>query len=125
MEIEMRVFPLLAIVLVTGACASAGPFPQTGDDPAAAIANAERLIGEAQQAGADSVVADVMGSARQHLAAAQVERRSDNVGRAVLHGREAAADAAYAKAAAERAAAEKARAAAQAALDSLGSGGAR
>ena len=53
---NMRVF---ALALFTAGCASAGGgiFPEAGDG-AASIANADRLIAEAQQAGADSLAAE-------------------------------------------------------------------
>ena len=103
-----------------GACASGGGIFPTAGDPNAAIANAERLIAEAQQAGADSLVPDVMASARQNFAAAQVLMKQRSTDRAALKGREAAADATYARAAALRATAERERAAAQAALAAVG-----
>jgi hypothetical protein len=103
-----------------GACASGGGIFPTAGDPNAAVANAERLIAEAQQAGADSLVPDAMASARQNFAAAQVLMRQRSLDRAALKGREAAADATYARAAALRATAERERAAAQAALNAVG-----
>ena len=103
-----------------GACASGGGIFPTAGDPNASMANAERLIAEAQQAGADSLVPDVMASARQNFAAAQVIMKNRSTDRAALKGREAAADATYAKAAAMRVTAERERAAAQAALNAVG-----
>src|SRR5215204_2458527 len=62
---NMRVF---ALALFSAGCASAGGvFPEAGDG-ASAIANAERQIAAAQQAGADSLAAEVLNSARQHVA---------------------------------------------------------
>ena len=117
---NMRVF---ALALFTAGCASAGGgiFPEAGDG-AASIANAERLIAEAQQAGGDSLAAEAMTSARQHVATAKTQQGRDD-DRAAMHGRQAAADAAYARAAANRAAAERQRAAAAASLSALPRGG--
>lgn len=105
-----------------GACATGGGIFPTAGDPTAAVANAERLIAEAQQAGADSLAPDVMSSARQNFAAAQELMRRRSMDRAALKGREAAADATYAKASAQRAAAERERAAAKVALDAVSGG---
>ena len=117
---NMRVF---ALALFSAGCASAGGgvFPEAGDG-ASAIANAERRIAEAQQAGGDSLAAEVLTSARQHVAAAKsLQGRDDN--RAAMHGRQAAADATYARALAARTAAERQRAAAAASLNALPRGG--
>jgi len=105
-----------------GACASGGGIFPTAGDPVAAVSNAERLIAEAQQAGADSLAPDAMSSARQNFATAQVLMRQRSLDRAALKGREAAADATFAKAFAQRAAAERERAAAKAALDAVPGG---
>lgn len=112
----------LGAAAALSACASGGgPFPSSGD-PTAPIANASRLIGEAQQAGADSVAPEAMAAARQALADAQVLVRRRSSDRAAVRGREAAAEAAYAKAAAQRAVAEREHGRAKAALDSLSGG---
>jgi len=123
----MRRVPAVAALITSalatgavGACASGGGIFPTAGDPNASVANAERMIAEAQQAGADSLVPEVMSSARQNFATAQVLLRERSLDRAALKGREAAADATYARAAALRAAAERERRAAQAALDAAG-----
>ncbi len=105
MHVLRRVAVVAAIAAAGafGACASGGGIFPTAGDPNAAVSNAERLISEARQAGADSLVPDVMASARQNLAAAQVLIRQRSPDRAALKGREAAADATYARAAAQRA----------------------
>ena len=100
---------LVAALGVTGAgCASTGGIPEAGD-PGAAIAGAEALIQEAQRAGADSLAAEPLAMARQTLAAAKLARDDRDTHRAALLGREAQADATYAKEAAERARAQRAR----------------
>ena len=110
----------LGTAITLGACASGGGvFPSSGD-PTASIANAERLIEEARQAGADSLASDVMAAARQELADAQVLLRRRSTDRAAVRGREAMADATYAKAVAQRAAAERERDRAKTALEAVG-----
>ena len=59
-----------AVALAGCASAGGGLFPEAGDAPSA-IAGAERMISEAQQAGADSLARDAMTSARNNLAAAR------------------------------------------------------
>jgi hypothetical protein len=112
-----------AVTAVLSACASAGGglFPEAGD-PGAAIPNAERLITEAQTAGAEQYAAEALTSARANLDAARAEQAGHHNDRAALKARMAVADAEFAKASAERAKAEKMRADAQAALAALPGG---
>jgi hypothetical protein len=120
----MRNMRMFALVLVFSGCASAGGgiFPEAGD-AGAAITNADRLIGEAQQVGADSLASEAIASARQHLAEARAQQQNRDEERAAMHARMAAADATYARAAANRAVADRRKAAAQTALNSLPHGG--
>jgi len=120
----MRSMRMFALALVFAGCASAGGgiFPEAGD-AGAAISNADRLITDAQQAGADSLVAEAMTSARQHLAEARTQQQNRDDDRAAMHARMAAADATYARAAVNRALADRRRAAAQTALNALPRGG--
>jgi hypothetical protein len=99
-----RIWRMAAVVALAG-CASAGGglFPEAGDAPAA-IAGAERMISEAQQAGADSLAGAEMTTARNSLAAA----RAASGNRAALLGRQAQADARYARALADKVKAERA-----------------
>jgi hypothetical protein len=112
----MRTIRAFALSLIAAGCASGGRFPQQTGDPRAEIATAERLVGAAQQAGADSLAPQALALARQQLAAAQADVIANENDRAAFKARLAAADATYARAAAERAKAERARASAQAAL---------
>ncbi|MGI8496504.1 MAG: hypothetical protein ACR2OG_02830 [Gemmatimonadaceae bacterium] len=125
----MRIVHVMSGALLLAGCASAGGsgiFPEAGE-PNAAIANAQRLISEAQQAGADSLASAAMASARQNLATAQAELGTNhNNNKAALKAREAAADASYARAQTERTMAERQEAQARQALSSLPpTGGAR
>lgn len=122
----MHVSRLLAIALVAGGCASAGGgiFPEAGE-PVAALSRAQALIQDAERAGADSLAAAAMASARRNVVEAELAQRARDNNRAALRAREAQADATYAKAAAERAKADRARADADAALKALPPGGAR
>jgi hypothetical protein len=116
---NMRVF---ALALFSAGCASAGGvFPEAGDG-ASALANAERQIAAAQQAGADSLAAEVLNWARQHVAVGKTMQGRDD-DRAAMHGRQAVADATYARALAARTAAERQQAAAAASLNALPRGG--
>ena len=108
-----------------GACATAGGFPK-GSDAALAIQQAERLIAEAQAAGADSLASAQLADARRHLGLAQGEQVARKSDRAALHARSAQADARYAKSVAMQKAAERFQADAQSALQALPpNGGAR
>ena len=110
----------LAAALWTG-CATGGAasiFPEAGD-PDAAIANAEREIAAAQQAGADSLAGEIMASARQNLTAARMQLQARDRGRAALSAQQAVADALYARERTRRLAAERQQAQAQAALQAL------
>lgn len=108
-----------------GACASAGggggggAFPTPMGDPANVVAHANAMIEEASVAGADTLARDVMASARQHVADAQIELRDKHTARASLRAREAVADATYAKALADRIMAERSRSAEEALLQQL------
>jgi hypothetical protein len=104
-----------------GACASAGggAFPTPMGDPANVVAHANVLIEEASVAGADTLAREVMASARQHIADAQIELRDKHTARASLRAREAVADATYAKALADRIMAERSRSAEEALLQQL------
>jgi hypothetical protein len=120
-----------AVLLATGAlsagllsaCASpgggGGGFPAPIGDPANVVAHANAIIEEASVAGADTLARDVMASARQHVADAQIELREKHTARASLRAREAVADANYAKAQAERIMADRSRAAEEALLQQL------
>jgi hypothetical protein len=119
----MRTWCTLAAVLVVAGCASGGGiYPEAGD-PNAAIANAQRLIGEAEQAGADSLAADPLGTARQNLAAAQSFLQNRQNERAAMKAQEAAADAAYARELVMRIRADREAAQARGAFDALPPGG--
>jgi hypothetical protein len=113
---------MVAVAFALTACASAGGsiFPEAGE-PIAAIAAAERLINDAQQAGADSLAAEPLAAARTHLA----EARAATGNRAALKGRQAQAAATFARAEAERKLAERAQVQAQESLRALPPGGAR
>lgn len=107
----------MAVAVTLAGCASAGGggiFPEAGDAPGA-IGGAERLISEAQQAGADSLATEMITSARNNLASAKAA--SGN--RAALLGRQAQADARLARAEADRVKAERARDEAARALTAL------
>jgi hypothetical protein len=117
----------LGIVAVLAGCASAGAnsiFPESGD-PNAAIANAERQIAEAVTAGADSLAAQPIASARQNLADAKSLANDGKGDHAALEARAAVADAIFARAEARRIAAERTRAEALASLNQLPPGGAQ
>ena len=114
----------LATTLAATGCASAGAFPESGD-AAAAIAGAERLIRDAERAGADSFATEPLAAARRNLATAQGQRDARQLDRAALTAREAQADATLAREAAERAKAQRARDAAATAARQLPPGGAR
>ena len=75
----MRNMCVFALALLSAACASAGGgiFPEAGDG-AAAIANAERMITEAERVGADSLAAEALASARQHVAVAKTQQGRDD-----------------------------------------------
>lgn len=118
-------FAILLGACALGACASAGGFPK-GSDPAAAIRLAERLIADAQAAGADSLASAQLADARRHLGLAQGEQVARKSDRATLHARSAQADARYAKSVALQKAAERSQTEAQSALQALPpNGGAR
>jgi hypothetical protein len=114
-----------AVVLLSGllgACASAGgggAFPTPIGDPGNVVAHANTLIEEASVAGADTLARDIMASARQHVADAQIELRDKHTARASLRAREAVSDATYAKALADRIMAERSRSAEEALLQQL------
>ncbi|HSJ65981.1 MAG TPA: hypothetical protein VK922_19010 [Gemmatimonadaceae bacterium] len=123
----MRRMSWLGIVAVLAGCASAGAnsiFPEAGE-PNAAIANAERRIAEAVSAGADSLAAEPLASARQNLADAKANLNERNAARAALEARAAAADATFAREESRRLTAERTRAEALASLNQLPPGGAR
>ena len=109
----------LTAVLATG-CASGGGsiFPEAGDADAA-ISNAERQIGQAVAAGADSLASDGMAAARQNLATARSMNTGSTRDRAALAGRRAAADAIYAQERSKQVMAERTQAQAKASLDAL------
>jgi hypothetical protein len=120
----MRNTRVFALALFATGCASAGgPFPKQTGDSRTEIATAERLIAQAQQAGADSLAPEPLVLARQQLASAQADQIANQPDRAAFKGRLAAADAMYARAAAERVRAERVRAAEQAALQDSTRGG--
>lgn len=118
-------FATLLGACALGACASAGGFPKS-PDATPAIQQAERLIAEAQAAGADSLAAAQIAEARRHLGLAQGEQVARKTDRAALHARSAQADARYARSVALQKAAERSQAEAQSALQALPpNGGAR
>ena len=105
---------------VLAACASnGGAFPTPIGDPGNVVAHANAMIEDASVAGADTLARDVMASARQHVADAQIELRDKHTARASLRAREAVADATYAKALADRIMAERSRSAEEALLQQL------
>gem|GEM_PF-3803030 len=110
---------LVATSAVLAACASSGAFPAPIGDPGNVVAHANAMIEEASVAGADTLARDVMASARQHVADAQIELRDKHTARASLRAREAVADATYAKALADRIMAERSRSAEEALLQQL------
>ncbi|MFN2400715.1 MAG: hypothetical protein ABR543_19080 [Gemmatimonadaceae bacterium] len=123
----MRIVRAIGAAMIMAGCASGGGsiFPEAGE-PNAAIANAQRLIAEAQQAGADSLAREALATAQQNVAAAQTELRNNNNDRAALKAREAAADATFAREQARRVLADREQARARGALDALPpNGGAR
>jgi hypothetical protein len=110
---------VMSLTGLLGGCATlGGPIPSSGD-PSVAVADAQRAIETARQAGADSLAAGELASARQYRAAAQEDLRKRDAGRSALNARQARADADYARALARRVAAERARSDAQAALGRL------
>jgi hypothetical protein len=111
---------LVVASAVLAACASSGAaFPAPIGDPGNVVTHANALIEDASVAGADTLARDVMASARQHVADAQIELRDKHTARASLRAREAIADATYAKALAERIMAERSRSAEEALLQQL------
>jgi len=111
---------LIAASAVLAACASSGAaFPTPIGNPGNVVAHANAMIEEASVAGADTLARDVMASARQHVADAQIELRDKHTARASLRAREAVADATYAKALADRIMAERSRSAEEALLQQL------
>lgn len=123
----MRRMSWLGIVAVLAGCASAGAnsiFPEAGN-PNAAIANAERQIQAAVEAGADSLAAEPLATARQNTAQAKTLLADNKGDRAALTARQAAADAVYAREEARRMMAERAQAEALESLRELPPGGVR
>ncbi|HJU88052.1 MAG TPA: DUF4398 domain-containing protein [Gemmatimonadaceae bacterium] len=121
----MRIARIVGIATLAVGCASAGsagPFPASGD-PYNAISVAEREISAAQGVGADSLASTEIGSARQHLTAAQAQLARQDFNRAAVHAQQAEAQARAARAQAERVAAERERDRARAALAALPPGG--
>ena len=104
---------------LTGCASSGHNFPQSPGDPRTLIGRATTAIDNASAAGADTLAAEVMRAARQHLADAQVELRDKHADRSGLRARQAMADALYAKAQAERVMAERARSAEEAQLEQV------
>ena len=101
---------LAVLAAATIGCAtSSHAFPSTPGDPRTSIGRATSAIDAAASAGGDTLAADAMRAARQHLADAQIELRDKHSDRAGLRARQAVADALYAKAQAERVMAERAR----------------
>ena len=120
----MRRTCVLGLGALLAGCASAGGFPETRD-PSRAISAAQEQIALAEEAGADSLAPDALGSARRNLQAAVALRRGrervtdENARRAAVIAEEAEADAIYAKAQADRVRTERERSQAQAALAAL------
>lgn len=113
----------LAVMMAAGmlgACASAGGFPKSLPmESSNTINQATQAIADAQSAGADSLAAESLGSAKMHLDQAQKEQIARNPDVATLHAREALADARLAKSTSLRLKAEHEQAAAQSALSAL------
>jgi poly-gamma-glutamate capsule biosynthesis protein CapA/YwtB (metallophosphatase superfamily) len=110
---------VLASAVLAACASSGGAFPTPIGDPGNVVAHASTMIEEASVAGADTLARDVMASARQHVADAQIELRDKHTARASLRAREAVADATYAKALADRIMAERSRSAEEALLQQL------
>jgi Domain of unknown function (DUF4398) len=111
-------FAVMAAATI-GCATSSHSFPSTPGDPRTVIGRATTAIDAAASAGADTLAAEVMRAARQHLADAQIELRDKHHDRAGLRARQATADALYAKAQAERIMAERARDTEQAQLERI------
>jgi hypothetical protein len=113
-------FGFAVVAAATIGCAtSSHAFPSTPGDLRTTIGRATAAIDNAASAGADTLAADAMRAARQHLADAQIELRDKHSDRAGLRARQAVADALYAKAQAERVLAERARAAEETQLEQI------
>lgn len=110
---------VLASAVLAACASSGGAFPAPIGDPGNVVTHANAMIEEASVAGADTLARDVMASARQHVADAQIELRDKHTARASLRAREAVADATYAKALADRIMAERSRSAEEALLQQL------
>ena len=114
---------LWAGVLAAGGCARGSAYPSTMA-PGPEIERAARMVTEAQTAGADSLAADALATARKTLEEARQQQRG-SANRAAIVARRAATEAAYARALAERELAQRARTEAMRAMDGLPPGGAR
>jgi hypothetical protein len=118
----MRILRIIGVGALVAGSASAGaaqtPFPASGD-PYNAISTAEREIGDAQRAGADSLASADLAGARQHLVEAQAQLQRRDFNRAAVRAQQAEAQARLARAIAERVAAERERERARGALAAL------
>lgn len=113
-----RIWPLGLAGFLIG-CASAGAFPTVAGDPNASMTAAQRQIGLAHDAGADSLAPDVLALAQRQFQAAQTDLDAHRVARASVSAQQAAATAAYAKAQADRVRAEREKAQADSAMQAL------
>jgi hypothetical protein len=112
-------FAVMAAATTIACATSSHSFPSTPGDLRTVIGRATTAIDAAASAGADTLAAEAMRAARQHLADAQIELRDKHHERAGLRARQATADALYAKAQAERVMAERARDAEQTQLERI------
>ncbi len=115
----MRVLPLLTATAFLAGCATAGTFPTSTGDPAAAASAASRQITLAMDAGADSLAPDALSAAQRQLATAQQEAQAGHNSRAAITAQQSAASAIFAKAEADRVRAEKDKTQALAAMQAL------
>ncbi len=120
----MRHYGWMAAVLLFMGCAPTRVF-MNDVNSTPTIAEAERFIGDAQQAGADSLATAEIAAARQALQAAKDLEQRGQRGAAQIEALRAQAEARYARASAERELARREETRARAALAALPPGGAR
>jgi hypothetical protein len=111
-------------VLVFTACARGRAY-MNDVNTTPTIAEAARLIGDAEQAGADSLANEALRAARLALESARAFEQGGRRARAQVEALRAQAEARYARAIAERALAEREQVRAREALAALPPGGAR
>jgi hypothetical protein len=120
----MRHTGVIVAALLFMACGRGGAF--TNDvNTTPTIAEAERLITDAQQAGADSLATEVITTARLALESARAFEQGGRRNRAQVEALRAQAEARYARAVAERVLAEREQLRARDALAALPPGGAQ